>query len=131
VGTYLFNDWRSVRKGWASFEDCAMTIMATVVSRPTPDRVILDSGSKTLSNDHENGLYGYIVEYPEARIYQLSEEHGHVDMSLCENRPVVGEVVHVVPVHTCVVTNLHNEIYGVRGDEVEVTWKVEARGLVW
>jgi D-serine deaminase-like pyridoxal phosphate-dependent protein len=131
VGTYVFNDWRTVRRGWAGFDNCAMTILATVVSRPTSDRAILDSGSKTLSNDHENGLHGYIVEYPEARIYQLSEEHGHVDMGACENRPTVGEQVHVIPVHTCVVTNLHNEIYGVRGEEVEVVWPVAARGLVW
>jgi D-serine deaminase-like pyridoxal phosphate-dependent protein len=39
--------------------------------------------------------------------------------------------VHVIPVHACVVTNLHNQIYGVRDDVVEVTWPVAARGLVW
>jgi D-serine deaminase-like pyridoxal phosphate-dependent protein len=132
VGTYIFNDWGTVGKGWASLDDCAMTVMATVVSRPTNDRVILDSGSKTLAADRFNDLlYGYIVEYPEARIYQLSEEHGHVDMSMCQHRPDIGERVHVIPVHTCVVTNLHNEIYGVRGETIEVIWPVAARGKVW
>ncbi|MBL8165754.1 MAG: alanine racemase [Anaerolineae bacterium] len=131
VGTYLFNDWSSVSKGWCSLDDCAMTVLATVVSRPTPDRVILDSGSKTLAADRWDNLHGYIVEYPEARIYQLSEEHAHCDFSACTARPDIGERVHVIPVHTCVVTNLHDVIYGVRGETVEVSWPVAARGRVW
>ena len=131
VGTYVFNDWGTVCRGWATFDDCAMTIMATVVSRPTQDRTILDCGSKTLSSDAYDGCYGYIVEYPDARIYQLNEEHAYVDMSACPERPTIGERVHVIPVHTCVVSNLHNQLYGVRGEEVEVTWPVAARGLVW
>ncbi|MBZ0288662.1 MAG: D-TA family PLP-dependent enzyme, partial [Anaerolineae bacterium] len=132
VGTYVFNDWGSVCRGWASLDDCAMTVLATVVSRPSPDRVILDSGSKTLSSDTFNDIgYGYIAEYPEARMYQLNEEHAYVDMSQCADRPIIGERVHIVPVHACVVTNLHNQLCGVRGEEVEVIWPVAARGMVW
>lgn len=130
VGTYIFYDMRSVSRGWATLDQCAMTVAATVVSRPTTDRAILDSGSKTLAADHTEDGHGYVVEYPEARIYQLAEEHAFVDFSECAERPVIGERVHVIPVHTCVVTNLHNEIYGVRNGEVEVTWPVAARGLV-
>jgi len=130
VGTYVFNDWTTVKRGWAALGDCAMHVMATVVSRPTENRAILDSGSKTLSSEFDDG-YGHIVEYPDARIYKLNEEHGYVDLSACAHKPDVGEIVHVVPVHTCVVTNLHNQIYGVRGDEIEVVWPVAARGLVW
>jgi D-serine deaminase-like pyridoxal phosphate-dependent protein len=131
VGTYVFGDLNSVTKDWMLLEDCAMTILATVVSRPTSDRMILDSGSKTLAADRVNDGHGYILEYPEAHIYQLSEEHGHVDISQCSDWPTIGERVHIIPVHTCVVTNLHNQIYGVRGEEVEVVWPVAARGLVW
>lgn len=131
VGTYVFNDWGSVQRGWAMLDDCAMTVMATVVSRPTTDRAILDSGSKTIAADRIDEGHGYIAEYPDAHIYQLSEEHAHVDISACAEKPVIGERVRVVPVHTCVVTNLHNEIYGVRGEEVEVVWPVAARGTVW
>jgi D-serine deaminase-like pyridoxal phosphate-dependent protein len=131
VGTYVFNDWGSVLKGWATLDDCAMTVMATVVSRPTTDRAILDSGNKTLAADRIDEGHGFILEYPEARIYQLNEEHAYVDMSACEERPIIGERVHVVPVHTCVVTNLHNQLYGVRGEEIEAIWPVAARGLVW
>ncbi|MBC7811742.1 MAG: alanine racemase [Burkholderiales bacterium] len=131
VGTYVFNDWGTVSHGWASLDDCAMTVLLTVVSRPAPERAILDGGSKTLSSDVLDDGYGRIVEYPDARIYRLNEEHAYVDVSNCDPAPQIGEQVHVVPVHTCVVTNLHNRLYGVRGEEVEVVWPVAARGLVW
>lgn len=131
VGTYVFSDYGSVMKGWDTFDNCAMTVTASCVSRPAPDRAIFDAGRKAIASDTYEGLHGYIVEYPEAKIYKLSEEHTHVDFSECAERPVIGEVVHIIPVHTCVVTNLHNEIYGVRGDEVQVAWEVAARGMVW
>jgi D-serine deaminase-like pyridoxal phosphate-dependent protein len=131
VGTYLFNDWKSVTKGWAIQANCAMTVSSTVISTPTPDRVLLDAGRKSISSDMIDNGHGHIVEYPEAHIYGLSEEHGHVDLSKCEKRPTIGERVHIIPVHTCVVTNLHNQIYGVRGDNVEITWPVAARGMLW
>ncbi len=131
VGTYVFGDWGSVNKGWCSLDDCAMRIRATVVSYPTEDRCYLDCGSKTIAADRWDNAHGHIVEYPEARIYQLSEEHAHVDLSACPRRPQVGEIVHVIPVHTCVVTNLHDQLYGVHGEAVEVVWPVAARGKVW
>ncbi len=131
VGTYVFNDMNTVSHGWCTLEDCAMTVMATVVSRPAEDRAILDSGSKTLAADRVDEGHGTIVEYPQAKIHKLNEEHAYVDLSQCDKRPAIGERVHVIPVHTCVVTNLHNRIYGVRGDSVEVTWEIAARGLVW
>jgi D-serine deaminase-like pyridoxal phosphate-dependent protein len=102
-----------------------------VISRPTPDRGILDAGSKTLSMDlHGLDGYGYICEYPEAKIYALTEEHGHVDFSACPRKPEIGERVSVIPNHCCVVTNLFDEFVGVREDQVEVTWQIEARGTV-
>jgi D-serine deaminase-like pyridoxal phosphate-dependent protein len=131
VGTYVFNDWGTVRQGWANLDDCAMRVRLTVVSRPTEDRAILDGGSKTLSSDNIDGGYGHIVEYPDAKLYKLNEEHAYVDVSQCDPKPAIGEIVHVVPVHTCVVSNLHNQLYGVRGEYVEVVWPVAARGLVW
>jgi D-serine deaminase-like pyridoxal phosphate-dependent protein len=131
VGTYVFNDWNTVTAGWADVDDCAMTVMATVVSRPDDNRAILDSGSKTLAADRVADGHGCILEYPGAHIYRLNEEHGFVDLSACDERPDIGERVHIVPVHTCVVTNLHNQIYGVRGDMIEEVWPVEARGQVW
>ncbi len=131
VGTYVFNDWSTVSRGWAAPEACAMHIRATVVSRPSDERVILDAGSKTLASETVDGLYGSIVEYPQARLYRLNEEHGYLDVSACDARPKVGDIVHILPVHTCVVTNLHNQLFGVRAGQVEVEWPVAARGRVW
>ncbi len=82
AGTYVYNDRAMVRAGHASLEDCAMHILATVVSRPTPDRAVIDAGSKALTSDLLGfSDYGHIVEYPDAIITGLSEEHGTIDLS--------------------------------------------------
>jgi D-serine deaminase-like pyridoxal phosphate-dependent protein len=129
AGTYVFNDRAVVGRGAATWDDCAMRIRTTVVSRPTATRAIIDAGSKTLSSDllGQTG-HGRVVEYPDAVIYQLNEEHGYVDLAGCPKRPDVGEIVSVIPNHTCVVTNLHDQLIGVRRGRVEVVWEVAARG---
>jgi D-serine deaminase-like pyridoxal phosphate-dependent protein len=131
AGIYPYGDRLTLRSGAVRPEDCALLVLTTVVSHPTPDRGILDAGSKSLSMDlHGLDGYGYICEYPEAKIYALSEEHGHVDFSACVNKPEIGERLSIIPNHCCTVTNLFNEVVGLRGDQVEVTWKVAARGTV-
>jgi D-serine deaminase-like pyridoxal phosphate-dependent protein len=131
VGTYVYNDRMQVAAGAARWEDCALTVLTTVVSRPTSDRAILDAGSKSLTSDlvGQSG-HGRIVEYPEAVIYALSEEHGHVDLSACTARPRVGEKVRVIPNHACPVSNLFDRVVTVRGDRVEGSLAVAARGRV-
>ena len=131
AGTCVYNDAMVVSSGTATWEQCAMRVRATVVSRPTDDRGVLDAGSKVLTSDlyHMKG-YGHVMEYPEAHVAHLSEEHAVVDFSACAERPKVGEVVNVVPNHCCVVTNMVDEVYGVRAGRVEVVWPVAARGRV-
>jgi D-serine deaminase-like pyridoxal phosphate-dependent protein len=131
AGMYVFGDRNLIRAGAMTLAACSLNVLATVVSRPTRERGILDAGSKVLSSD-TLGLegYGYICEYPEARIYALSEEHGHVDFSACERKPEIGERVRVIPNHCCPVVNLLDEIVGLRNGRVEVNWKVAARGAV-
>ena len=108
-----------------------MHVRTTVVSRPTPNRAILDAGSKVLTSDqYFMKGHGRIVEYPEARIVQLSEEHAMVDLSGCAERPGIGDVVSVIPNHCCVVSNMVDEVYGLRDGAVEVVWPVAARGKV-
>lgn len=131
VGTYAYNDRMTMAAGVAKVEDCAMTVLATVVSRPTADRAVLDSGSKSLAADQLGaGLgHGLIREYPEAIVTSLSEEHAVVDLSACKAKPAIGERVRVIPNHTCVVSNLHDRVWGLRGETVERSWPVAARGL--
>src|SRR5258706_2269612 len=131
AGMYVYGDRLTLRSGAMALENCALRVFATVVSRPTPERGILDAGSKSLSMDlHGLDGYGYICEYPEARIYSLSEEHGHVDFSDCVRKPEIGERLSIIPNHCCTVTNMFDEVVGARGDQVEVTWQVAARGTV-
>jgi D-serine deaminase-like pyridoxal phosphate-dependent protein len=131
AGTYLYNDCMVVASGTATWSDCAMRVRATVVSRPTPDRAILDCGTKVLTSDQYTVKgFGHVMEYPEAVIATLSEEHGVVDLSACLERPAVGDVVEVVPNHCCVVSNMVDEVYGVRDGRVEAVWPVAARGTV-
>ena len=131
AGIYVYGDRLSLRSGAVTLDRCALKICATVVSRPTPERGILDAGSKTLSSDlHGLDGYGFIYEYPEAKIYALFEEHGLVDFSACARKPEIGERVSIIPNHCCMVSSLFDEVVGVRGDQVEETWQVAARGTV-
>jgi D-serine deaminase-like pyridoxal phosphate-dependent protein len=131
-GTYVFNDINTVRSNACALEDCAAAIHATVVSTARPGQMIIDGGSKTFSSDRLGSgaevTFGHLVEAPAARIHKLMEEHGFVDLADtgAEFRP--GDRVRVIPNHICVAVNLHEKVYGVRGDTVEEVWPVDARG---
>jgi len=128
-GTYVFNDVMMVHSGFATWDDCALTVRATVVSMPTGDRGIIDAGSKAITREqYYVKNFGRIVEYPGAVVANLSEEHGVLDFSGAERRPKVGEVINIIPNHCCVCINMHDRVYGVRGEDVEVEWPVAARG---
>jgi D-serine deaminase-like pyridoxal phosphate-dependent protein len=127
-GTYIYMDRYQIAKGAATLEDCAATVLATVVSRPTPTRAILDAGSKALTAD-TLGLvdYGELIGEPEARVVALSEEHGKVEL-LPESKLKVGDRVRVLPDHICPVINLYDQVYLVSGDRVVDILPVAARG---
>jgi D-serine deaminase-like pyridoxal phosphate-dependent protein len=128
-GTYIYNDRMQVAAGVADWDDCALNVYATVVSRAGPDRGILDAGSKTLTSD-TGGLdgHGLILEHPEAKIARFAEEHGFLDLTRSNTRPAVGDVVRIIPNHVCVVVNMVDEVVMVRGDEILGTLPVAARG---
>ena len=128
-GTYIYNDRMQIAAGVATLDDCALHVYATVVSRATPERGIIDAGSKTLTTD-TGGLdgHGLILEHPEAKIARFAEEHGFLDLSRSNTRPAIGDIVRVVPNHVCVVVNMVDEIVVVRGDEIIGTLPVAARG---
>jgi D-serine deaminase-like pyridoxal phosphate-dependent protein len=108
-----------------------MTVIATVVSVPAPDRAVLDCGSKTLSSDSlrpRGEGHGWILGR-KSRLQKLSEEHGVVGVEPGETFRV-GERVRVLPNHACVVSNLHDRVTLVRGERVEGEWAVAARGRV-
>ncbi|NRA19767.1 MAG: D-TA family PLP-dependent enzyme [Oceanospirillaceae bacterium] len=131
VGTYIYNDKSLVERGDCEYQDCALTVLATVVSCPTADRVVIDAGSKALTSDLLGMQgHGWIREYPAAVIYGLSEEHGCIDFSHCETRPVVGDKLNIVPNHVCVVSNLFDFVYFLQTDNRLKKVAVAARGKV-
>ncbi|HEY1343023.1 MAG TPA: D-TA family PLP-dependent enzyme [Bryobacteraceae bacterium] len=130
-GTYVFNDVNTVLSNGCTWDDCAASVLATVVSTPKPGHMIIDGGSKTFSSDRTSSpdvTFGRLVEAPDARFHKMNEEHGYVDISKAERAFVIGDRVHMIPNHICVAVNLHEQVYGLRGDRVEEVWKVDGRG---
>ena len=131
AGTYVYNDVMMMHSGVATLDDCAMHVRATVVSRPTEDRAVVDAGSKVLTREkYYVQNFGLVVDYPGAVVANLSEEHGMIDLSASPRKPKVGDVVSIIPNHCCVVSNMVDEVYGVRDGLVETVWPVSARGKV-
>ncbi len=116
---YLLNDRNLVRGGFANLEDCALTVLTTVVSTAVKDRVILDGGSKTFSSDRlltgDHLGHGDVLADPGALFFGLSEEHGHLDVSKSTRDYKLGERLRILPNHVCTTINMHDTIYGVRG----------------
>ena len=131
-GTYIFNDRNTVLCGSCTFDDCAASIHATVVSTAKAGQMIIDGGSKTFSSDRPTAgnevSFGHVVEAPQAVFGKMNEEHGYVDIRRAEVAFNVGDRVRVIPNHICVAMNLHECVYGARGGVVEQVWRVEGRG---
>ncbi len=131
VGTYIYNDRSQVASGAFTFDECAETVLTTVVSRPTDDRAIVDAGSKALTSDlSPMPGYGIIRSLNDAPLYQLNEEHGYLDLSASPTKPNVGDMLRVTMNHVCPVNNLFDKVIFVRGKKILGAVKVDARGKV-
>lgn len=133
-GTYIFNDRNTVAVSACTQDDCALSVLVTVVSTAVSGHAVIDGGSKTFSYDRFQGGdgrgFGIVKEDPAAEIERFSEEHGHLNIQRSDRRYRVGERLSVIPNHVCTTVNMHDEIYGVRGERVEEVWRVEGRGKV-
>ena len=141
-GNYAYFDRTQVALGAATWDDCALTVLARVVSRPARDRIILDSGSKTLTNDGARGFvntpgHGAVLRDVHAAepdtsllIERLSEEHATVRVLAGETGLVTGALARVVPNHSCVVSNLVDHLWLVDGENVVERMPVAARGRI-
>jgi len=130
AGSYIYNDRSLIVAGAADVKDCALRIATTVISRQG-SRAMIDAGSKALSSDLF-GLegFGMVIGRPEITIEGLSEEHGHLKLTSAETPLAIGEVLHIVPNHACVVSNLFDEIVVHRGLKFVCRLPVAARGCV-
>lgn len=128
-GTYLMNDANMVRLGVATHETCAAFVLATVISRPTPSRVVIDAGTKMLSSDGVGrDDWVHVLHRPDLHPAFLSEEHGVFHTDDPSTAPAIGERVLVVPHHVCTMMNLSDEVHLVRDDALVNTVPVLARG---
>jgi D-serine deaminase-like pyridoxal phosphate-dependent protein len=131
-GTYVYNDRTTAQVGACAWNDCALTVLATVVSTAVPGQAVIDAGTKALGREPlpgaDAGGFGALVDRPEVIVKAMSEEHGMLDLSHTSWRPEVGERVQVVPNHVCIVVHLNDVVHGTRNGAVEVSWPVAARG---
>lgn len=134
-GTYVFNDAMQVQWGAAAPDECALTVLARVISRPSRDVAILDAGSKVLTAERgpytsRGESFGVIRGYPDCQIDRLWEEHGRVQLTEDGRRLRVGELVDIIPAHVCPTVNLAERLVCARHGRVEETWAVAARARV-
>jgi D-serine deaminase-like pyridoxal phosphate-dependent protein len=130
-GTNIFNDRTTAEIGACAWDECAYTVLATVVSTAVAGQAVVDAGSKALAKEElraTGGGYGALLEHPEVVVKAVSEEHGLLDLSATDWRPRVGDRVRIVPNHVCVSVNLQERLWGVRGDEVAAEWEIAGRG---
>jgi D-serine deaminase-like pyridoxal phosphate-dependent protein len=130
-GTYAYNDRITQQTGACGWDDCALTVLATVVSTAVPGQAVIDAGTKALGREPAAGAddgFAALVDRPEVTVQRLSEEHGILDLRNSNWRPMVGEQVQLVPNHVCIAVHLHEVIYGIRGGRIETSWPVSARG---
>ena len=131
IGTYIYNDKSLIERGTCDLQDCALTVLATLVSTPTPERAVIDAGSKVLTSDL-SGLvgHGHVIGFPNVKVSKLSEEHG----CLRSDEPTglsVGQKIQIIPNHACVVSNMIDQVLFARNAEVIKPQQVTARGKVW
>jgi D-serine deaminase-like pyridoxal phosphate-dependent protein len=116
-GTYVFYDKMQVNLGVCTLDECAATVLTSVVSKPSENLLIIDGGSKTFATDVQPNTdpanltgFGYLINLPEAIFDRLTEEHGMITLKGHEHIRI-GDRIEVIPNHICSTVNLHNHVY--------------------
>ena len=122
AGSYATMDWR-YRSIGIDFS-CALTVLATVISRPRPERAVIDAGLKAMTS--EFGMPEVMLEG--ATVVKLSEEHAILELDGKARALRVGDKVELVPSHGCTTINLHDRYHIIANDRVTTVWAIEARG---
>jgi D-serine deaminase-like pyridoxal phosphate-dependent protein len=146
AGNYVYFDRTQVGLGAATLEDCALTVLATVVSKPAADRLVFDCGSKTLAADGARGFtplsgHGTVLRVGNGddgtaavetgvTIERLSEEHATVRVLSGSTGLEPGDRVRIVPNHSCVVSNLVDQAWLTEAGRVLGPLPIAARGKI-
>ncbi len=130
-GTYVFNDVQQLRLGVCTQDECAASVLVTVVARPSAERFVVDAGTKVFTSDGGDGPpfpgRGLVAGRPGLRIDRMSEEHGvgHIE----GDEPLaIGDRLEVIPLHVCSAVNMFDVAYGVRGGAVDRELTIAGRG---
>ena len=123
AGSYVFMDSTYQKLEGLNF-GCALTVLATVISRPVPERIIVDAGWKATTQELGMPL---VKNIEGARFYHFSEEHGSISVDP-STKLSVGDKVALIPSHCCTTVNLHDFYYGIRNGHIEAVWPISARG---
>jgi D-serine deaminase-like pyridoxal phosphate-dependent protein len=124
IGGGIFSDMR-YRGEYAVDFAPALTVLTTVISRPTPTRIVLDAGKKAMSSDAAMPLP--LLEAP-VRSIALSAEHTKLELERPSERPRIGDKIELVVGYSDTTVHLHEEIVATRDGRVEAVWRVAARG---
>ena len=133
-GTYVFNDRSQMAQGAATAADVAAFVITTVVGRPTPERIVVDAGTKVLTSDRmlvpdPPASFGWVWGHDDWDVVRLSEEHGVLEVPP-DAEVHVGDRLAIVPNHVCPTINLASAVTVVEGGRVVGHWPVAARGRV-
>ncbi|HLW02515.1 MAG TPA: alanine racemase [Ktedonobacterales bacterium] len=131
-GTYVFFDRMTTKGAANTLDEIALSVLATVVSRPAQDMAIIDAGSKTFSGDvvpAAVGLkgYGVTVDGHSGILERMNEEHGFVRLA-SGFVPAIGDHLAFFPNHVCTTVNLSDELVVMQQGIVTDRWRVAARG---
>jgi D-serine deaminase-like pyridoxal phosphate-dependent protein len=136
-GTGIFNDRTTALLEACAWEDCAYSVLSTVVSTSVPGQAVVDAGSKALAKEEVRAVlpdpttaegYGCVLDRPDLKVTALSEEHGIIDLRGTDWKPRPGDLVRIVPNHVCVSVNLNDRLWQIQHEDLLGYWKVEARG---
>lgn len=131
AGNYIFFDMNAVHLGIVGPEQCALKVVAKVISKPIPGKATIDAGSKAITSDQplKEDAYGYISNNPDLKILKLNEEHGFIEYDPKKVQVEIGDEVEIIPNHACVVPNLYNQVFLKEDDNKGLrSMAVDARG---
>lgn len=132
-GTYILMD-TAQGNAMGTYSHCAATVLTTVISKPTNERVITDVGAKGLTmQTRSEGIckttgLGFIKNYEQVYISQVYDEHAIIYNEEFRNQVSIGDKVEIIPNHICPVSNLYDFAYIVSGDEVVEKVPILCRG---
>ncbi len=126
AGSYVFMDVTYKRLKNLPFE-LSLTLLSTVISRPKPDRAVIDAGLKSITQEFGlpvvKGIEGITLQ-------KLSEEHGILKIEDPNVDLDIGDRIELIPTHCCTTVNLHDKYYCVRDGVLEAIWDIPARGKI-